>query len=306
MISSIWSRLRHGLSRTRSTLTLRLRSILGGALTAETLETLEEVLITADVGVMTAAKILKRLETDAASSGCDPAWAMRSVRTTVEEILRAAHRPFALPEEKPAVVLVVGVNGVGKTTTIGKLAARYAEQRRRVLIGAADTFRAAADEQLLVWAQRARAEIVRQQHGADAAGVAYDAVAAAQHRSTDLVLIDTAGRLHTKSNLMEELRKIKRVLGKLSPTFPHHVLLVLDATTGQNALVQARQFHEAIGVTGIALTKLDSSAHGGIVIAISDELRVPIQFVGVGETLDDLQDFDPHAFTEALFDIGQD
>lgn len=301
MLSALWSRLRNGLSRTRGALTGRLRSILAGDLTAEALEELEEALITSDVGVVTAGKILKALEEHRAKSTGGSNWAMSAVRNTVQTILETAHRPFDLSEEAPTVVLVVGVNGVGKTTTIGKLAARYTAEGRRVLIGAADTFRAAADEQLSIWAQRADAEVVRQQHGADAASVAFDAVVAAKNRGADLVLIDTAGRLHTKGNLMEELKKIKRVLGKISPAYPHHVLLVVDATNGQNALVQAKQFQQAVGVTGIALTKLDSSAHGGIVIAIADELGVPIQFVGVGEALGDLQDFSPTDFAEALF-----
>jgi fused signal recognition particle receptor len=202
---------------------------------------------------------------------------------------------------RPFVVLAVGVNGVGKTTTIAKMARRLAQAGRRPLLVAGDTFRAAAIEQLQVWADRLEVPIVRQRHGADPASVAFDGIAAAKARGTDVVLIDTAGRLHTKSNLMEELRKVKRVVGRELPGAPHEVLLVLDATVGQNALAQARQFHEAVGVTGLVLTKLDGTARGGIVVAIAEELKIPVRLVGVGEGVEDLQDFNPEAFVAALF-----
>jgi fused signal recognition particle receptor len=202
---------------------------------------------------------------------------------------------------RPHVIMVVGVNGVGKTTTIGKMAARFLGEKKRVLIAAADTFRAAAVEQLAIWAQRSGADFVRHKDGADPAAVAYDGIEAACARKADVVLVDTAGRLHTKINLMEELKKIKRSMAKIMPDAPHEVLLVLDATTGQNALSQAKLFNEALGVTGIALTKLDGTAKGGIVISIHDKLNIPLQYVGVGETIEDLQVFDPHRFVNALF-----
>jgi fused signal recognition particle receptor len=202
---------------------------------------------------------------------------------------------------KPFVILAVGVNGVGKTTTIAKVAQRLAQSGRQPLLVAGDTFRAAAIDQLQVWADRIGAKVIRQRHGADPAAVAFDGIAAAKARAADVVLIDTAGRLHTKSNLMDELRKMKRVIGQELPGAPHEVLLVLDATVGQNALVQARQFHEAVGVTGIVLTKLDGTARGGIVVAIAEELNLPVRLIGVGEGIEDLQDFNPEAFVAALF-----
>jgi fused signal recognition particle receptor len=210
--------------------------------------------------------------------------------------------PFELPPIRPQVVLVVGINGVGKTTTIGKLAHEYVRNGSKVVIAAADTFRAAANEQLEIWAERAGAQIIRQRQGSDPAAVAYDSVQAAKARGADVVIVDTAGRLHTKLNLMEELRKIKRVLQKLDPAFPHEVLLVIDASTGQNGLQQAKQFSAAVGVTGLVLTKLDGTAKGGIVLAIIRELKVPVRYIGVGERLGDLQPFDPGAFVEALFE----
>jgi fused signal recognition particle receptor len=204
---------------------------------------------------------------------------------------------------KPFVVLVVGVNGVGKTTSIAKLAQRLVQLKRVPLLVAADTFRAAAIDQLQVWADRIGIEVVRHRDGADPAAVAYDGIAAAKGRQVDVVLIDTAGRLHTKSNLMEELRKMTRVIGQALPGAPHEVLLVLDATLGQNALTQARQFRQTVGVTGLALTKLDGTAKGGIVVAIADELKIPVRLIGVGEGVDDLQDFQPRAFVDALLGL---
>lgn len=298
----MWSRLHDGLARTKLQFTDRLRRVLAdGALTGEVLDELEEVLISADVGVDATSRIIEALHEggDQTAPGADRAYA--AVRSTVRDILVRRAMRLTLSDVTPTVVLVVGVNGVGKTTTIGKLAARFASGGKKVLIGAADTFRAAADEQLSVWARRANAQIVRHEPGSDAASVAYDAVSAARSRGVDVVLIDTAGRLHTKHNLMAELQKIKRVLGRLDPAYPHETLLILDAMSGQNALVQVRQFHQAIGLTGIALTKLDSSAKGGIIVAVADELDVPIKLVGVGETMEDLQDFDPDAFVAALF-----
>jgi fused signal recognition particle receptor len=280
--------------------------VTGRSLSEETLESLEEALIGADIGIDATTEIIRGVAQDPQRILADAAWAVQAVRTRIQRILEDVSVPFELVPDAPTVVLVVGVNGVGKTTTVGKLAAHFARDGKKVIIGSADTFRAAADEQLSVWAERAQATVVRHERGADAASVAYDSVAAAKSRNADVVLIDTAGRLHTKSNLMEELKKIRRVLTKLDPRFPHHILLVVDATSGQNALVQARQFSEAMGgITGIALTKLDSSAHGGIIVAIAETLHVPVQFIGVGEGLDDLQHFDAGAFVEALFDGGE-
>jgi fused signal recognition particle receptor len=298
-MSGLWSRLRNGLARTRSQLTDRLQSLLrGNALTEEIIEELEEILISADVGVDATAEIIERLEQAPRDNGT---WAVDAVKNFMLETLSGSSEGIARAESGPTVILVVGVNGVGKTTTIGKLAGRFSSEGRKVIIGAADTFRAAADEQLEVWARRANAEIVRHQRGADAASVAYDAVSTAVAREADVVIIDTAGRLHTKTNLMAELDKIKRVISKVNPTYPHETLLVIDATTGQNALVQATHFNNAVGVTGIALTKLDSSAKGGMILAVAKELSVPIKLVGVGEQIDDLQDFDAETYVEALF-----
>ncbi|HZY11000.1 MAG TPA: signal recognition particle-docking protein FtsY, partial [Bacteroidota bacterium] len=207
-----------------------------------------------------------------------------------------------LLSHKPHVVMIVGVNGVGKTTTIGKLAYNYRTAGKKVLIAAADTFRAAANEQLEIWAQRAGVDIIRQKRGADPASVAFDALKSAMAHQTDVMIIDTAGRLHTKTNLMDELKKIKRVLEKLIPEAPHEILLVLDASTGQNAIQQAKQFTAAIGITGLVLTKLDGTAKGGVVLAINNELNIPVQYIGVGEKIDDLQQFDRKAFVDALFE----
>jgi fused signal recognition particle receptor len=204
-------------------------------------------------------------------------------------------------QTKPFVFMVVGVNGVGKTTTIGKIAHQYSSQGKRVLIGAADTFRAAAVEQLEVWAKRAGADLIKQSKGSDPSAVAFDSIHAAKAREMDLVFIDTAGRLHTKVNLMEELKKVKRIVGRECPGAPHEVLLILDATTGQNAISQAKLFNEAIGVTGIALTKLDGTAKGGIIVGITEELNIPIRYIGVGEGIDDLKEFNASEFVQALF-----
>ena len=300
-MASIWSRLKSGLARTRAQLTNKLQSLLSGnSLTQDVLDDLEEVLISADIGVDATTEILEALE-EAKGHSNAPGWAVDTVKSYMKDVLANGNPGVTVAEDLPTVIVVVGVNGVGKTTTIGKLAGRYADEGKKVLIGAADTFRAAADAQLDIWAQRASADIVRHQHGADAASVAYDAVSAARSRNADVAIIDTAGRLHTKANLMGELQKIIRVLRKIDESYPHEILLVLDATTGQNALTQAQQFNTAVGVTGIALTKLDSSAKGGMIIAIAKELGVPVKLVGVGEQIEDLQDFDPDSFLEALF-----
>ena len=263
------------------------------------LDDLEEILITADIGVQTATALMQRVSRKASRIG-DAAALKRCCGKRSSTFWRE-NRKSVTPASRPHVIMVVGVNGVGKTTTIGKLAARFLGEKKKVLIAAADTFRAAAVEQLAIWAERSGADFVRHKDGADPAAVAYDGVEAACARNADVVLVDTAGRLHTKINLMEELKKIKRSIAKIMPDAPHEVLLVLDATTGQNALSQAKLFNEALGVTGIALTKLDGTAKGGIVISIHDKLNIPLQYVGVGETIEDLQVFDPQRFVDALF-----
>lgn len=298
----LFGRLKAGLSKTRDFLTTDLdRLFVGGRkLDDDLMETLEERLITADMGVQTTMEIMDRISKKA--SKIEDARSLKAVLK--EEILSLMSGATSEPPaavSKPKVVMVVGVNGVGKTTTIGKLAARAHAKGQKVLIAASDTFRAAAIEQLAIWAERAGADIVRHKDNADPAAVAYDGMTAAVSRNADLVLVDTAGRLHTKVNLMEELKKIKRTVAKVQSDAPHETLLVLDATTGQNAVSQARLFHEAIGVTGIALTKLDGTAKGGIVVSICHDLGIPLKYVGVGEGIEDLQDFDPGKFVEALF-----
>jgi fused signal recognition particle receptor len=300
--AGLMKRLRHGLVKTRHLLTADLDQLFvqKKGVDAAMLETLEEILITADIGVQTALALMQRVSRRSAKID-DAAALKRVLREEVIALMAAPPQRGSAAPSKPHVILVVGVNGVGKTTTIGKLAARFLADGQRVLIAAADTFRAAAVEQLAIWAQRSGADFVRHKDGADPAAVAYDSIEAARARQSDIVLVDTAGRLHTKTNLMEELKKIKRSIAKILPEAPHEVLLVLDATTGQNALSQARLFDEALGVTGIALTKLDGTAKGGIVVSIHDRLRIPLQYIGVGETTADLQDFDPRHFAEALF-----
>ncbi len=298
--AGVFGRLKQRLSKTRDSLSSGFARIVTGnrKIDARVLEDLEELLITADVGVQTSTALIERLT---AARPADADELQTALRNEVRAIL-TRHRPAATPAAAaPHVIMVVGVNGVGKTTTIGKLAARYTAAGQRVLIAAADTFRAAAVDQLAIWAERAGAALVRHRDGADPAAVAYDAVEAALARNVDIVIVDTAGRLHTKVNLMEEIKKVKRSIAKRLPEAPHEVLLVLDATTGQNAVSQARLFNEALGVTGIALTKLDGTAKGGIVIAICEGFNLPLQYIGIGEAIEDLQDFDPEGFVQALF-----
>ncbi|MCY3767392.1 MAG: signal recognition particle-docking protein FtsY [Gemmatimonadetes bacterium] len=308
MPGSFLERFKQGLSKTREGLSGKIREVLrrSPGLDEDALEEIEEVLIRADVGVNATLRIIDRLrerlrEKPAPDQTED--WVRARLEDELLEILRAVQPPDSEPSRtRPHVILVAGVNGSGKTTTIGKLACRYDAQGKRVLLAACDTFRAAAIDQLSIWSERSGADIVRHRPGADAASVAFDAVAAARSRNMDVVIIDTAGRLHTSINLMEELKKIRRVLGKCLPDAPHESLLVLDATTGQNAVAQARQFHADIGITGLVLAKLDGTARGGVVIAIADELGLPVSMVGMGEGQDDLSDFDPEAFVTALFE----
>ncbi len=299
---SFFGRLRRGLSKTRKLLTSDLDELFAEKKKIDhaMLEEIEGILITADIGVQTTMELMENVS--AKASKIANAATLKAVLK--EEILSFLKVQEPLRQSavfKPKVIMVVGVNGVGKTTTIGKLAARYRADGQKVLIAAADTFRAAAIEQLAVWAERSGAEIVKHKDGADPAAVAYDAVEAARAREADIVLVDTAGRLHTKINLMEELKKIKRSISKILPNAPHEVLLVLDATTGQNALSQAETFNQSLEVTGIALTKLDGTAKGGIVVSIYNNLNIPLQYIGVGEKINDLQDFEPRQYVDALF-----
>jgi fused signal recognition particle receptor len=297
-----FSRLKQGLSKTREILTTDIDDLFAGKrkLDDDLLEELEELLITSDVGVSAAMKIMNAISKDA--SEIKDAHALKQVlKDKIGPIIGQAMPTPAAVSEKPHVVMVVGVNGVGKTTTIGKLAARQTAQGKKVLIAAADTFRAAAVEQLAIWAERAQADIIRHKDNADPSAVVFDSIEAALSRNVDIVYIDTAGRLHTKKNLMEEIKKIKRTIAKKMPRAPHEILLVLDATTGQNAISQATLFNDALDITGLALTKLDGTAKGGIVVSICSTLNIPLKYIGVGEQIDDLQDFDPKTFVDALF-----
>jgi len=293
-------RLRDRLSKTRTTFSSGLDRIFTGKqrIDDDLLEELEELLITSDIGVQTAMTLMERVSSSKISE-------VDQIKSFLKDEILAILEPHTAEPEKarpaPRVIMIVGVNGTGKTTTIGKLAARATASGEKVLIGAADTFRAAAIEQLMIWAQRANADIVKHKEMADPAAVAFDAVEAAKARKADLVLIDTAGRLHTKVNLMEELKKIKRAISKKIPDAPHEILLILDATTGQNALSQAELFNEALGVTGLVLTKLDGTAKGGIVISICNALKIPLKYIGIGEKVEDLQKFNAAEFVDALF-----
>jgi fused signal recognition particle receptor len=289
----------HGLERTRGGFMSRLREALASGPDGASWDDVEETLISGDVGASLAMKVVDR-----ARRRRDPGGPEAAVRAELEALLvprDPSWEPRPALDGGPAVMLIVGVNGTGKTTTIGKLAARYTSEGKRVLLAGADTFRAAAIDQLLIWADRAGVEVVSHAPGADPGAVVYDALDAAVARRADLVIADTAGRLHTKANLMDELTKIRRIVDKRLPGAQPETLFVLDATTGQNGLQQAKAFHQAVGLTGIVLTKLDSTAKGGIVFAIEHELGVPVRFVGVGEGVANLLPFDPHAFVEALF-----
>jgi fused signal recognition particle receptor len=302
---NLLDRLKTGIQKTRSGLVDRIEDVLAGRkeIDAELLEELEYTLITADLGVQTVQDILEqiRLRMDRKQSG-DAAEIRSMIREQLLEVLRASETPIHLVTAPPAVVMLVGINGAGKTTTIGKLAHRFLGEGRKVLLCAADTFRAAAVEQLEVWAERAGVDVIRQKTGADPSAVVFDALQAAKARGVDYVIIDTAGRLHTKENLMAELEKMRRTCQRVVPGSPHEVWLVLDATTGQNGLEQARKFTDSAGVTGILLTKLDGTAKGGVVVAIARELNLPIRFIGVGEKIDDLLPFEPERFVASLFD----
>jgi fused signal recognition particle receptor len=309
-----FNRLKDGLAKTRNTFVDKIQGVLGVGrkIDEELLTELEEILITADIGVETTETIIDNVRKRVKKEGHENSEDVYEILK--EEILKllttspSAHNDanYLIDEEKkPHCILVIGVNGVGKTTTIGKLAYNYKNAGRNVIIGAADTFRAAANEQLEIWADRAGVDIIQQQQGADPAAVAYDTLSAAVSRKTDVVIIDTAGRLHNKGNLMAELEKINRVMKKIKPDAPNDVLLILDATTGQNAILQAKEFMRVAPITGIVLTKLDGTAKGGVVIPIANELKIPVRYIGVGEKIDDLQVFDPAAFIEALFSTAE-
>ena len=300
----MFSRLKTGLSKTRAVLNTDINELFVAAkeIDENLFEELEELLVTSDLGMDITMEMMERIRKKA--KRLKTADELKQVLK--EELMALFPDTPALPEVSvpapPHVIMMVGVNGTGKTTTLGKLAMKYTRQGKKVLIAAADTFRAAAIEQVEVWADRSGASVVRHKEGADPAAVAYDAVEAAIARGVDIVLVDTAGRLHTQKNLMEELKKIKRSIHKKLITAPHEVLMVLDATTGQNAISQAKIFHEAVGITHIALTKLDGTAKGGIVAAIASTMDLPIAYIGVGEGIDDLQAFDSQQFINALFD----
>ncbi len=318
-----FKKIKEGLARTRSSFVDRVTKVISGKtkIDDQLIDEIEEALLSSDMGFNATQKIIDDIRERVKKEGYEDSQMLKSLLK--EEILKYVTEPNGAgsAETKPHVIMIVGVNGVGKTTTVGKLAYNFKNDGKKVLIAAADTFRAAANEQLQIWAERAGVEIIQskgsrlthgasrdassgQQPGTDPGAVAYDAVSAAKSRGTDVVLIDTAGRLHTKTNLMEELKKIRRVVQKVVPDAPHEVFLVLDAVTGQNGLVQARQFLEAAGVTGIVLTKLDGTAKGGIVVAISQELKLPVEYIGVGEGIDDLLPFDRSIFVDALFSEG--
>ncbi len=304
-----FGRLKERLSRTSSTITESVTSLVIGkkAIDADVLDELETQLLVADVGVEATMEIIDDLTARMKRKQLGDTDALfQALREDMGAILAPVAKPLVTDDTKsPYVILMVGINGAGKTTTIGKLAKRFQAQGKSVMLAAGDTFRAAAVEQLQAWGERNNVDVVAQQRAADPASVAFDAVQAAKSRKKDVLIIDTAGRLHTQTNLMEELKKIHRVIGKLDETAPHEVLLVLDGGIGQNAITQAEQFHKAIGVTGLVLTKLDGTAKGGVIFAIAKKLSLPIRFIGVGESIDDLQVFNADEFVEALLALPE-
>lgn len=306
---SMFKRLQERLGKTRNTFVHRLDSLFLGKkkIDQELLDDLEEILITADLGVGTTLELLDAARDSVKRNELSDPQALKEVlRERILSFLQESDQPaeLVLPESGPFVVMVVGVNGVGKTTSIGKIAAKFVNSGQSVLLVAGDTFRAAAIDQIKIWGDRVGVEVVAGAPGSDPSAVVFDGVAQGVAQGVDVVLVDTAGRLHTSVNLMEELKKIKRVMGKKLNTAPHEVMLVLDATTGQNAISQAKFFNEAVGVTGLTMTKLDGTAKGGIVANVCRELKIPVRFIGIGEQVDDLRDFDPREFVEALFSQG--
>lgn len=302
---SVYERMRTGLAKTHKSLFAKLDAVLGSGakIDAATIEEIEEILVSADFGVRTTQKLVAALQERLTRGEMQqPEQVRTALREEILGALSSTAHAADLSAHKPYVMMVVGVNGVGKTTTIGKLAHQYKQQGQKVILGAADTFRAAAAEQLAAWGERADVGVVRHSEGADPAAVAFDAAKAALAREADLLIVDTAGRLHTKVNLMEEMKKIRRVLAREISGAPHETLLVLDATTGQNALVQARLFQEAVAIDGIILTKLDGTARGGMAVAIASELHLPVRYIGIGEGVEDLRPFEPELFVDALFE----
>jgi fused signal recognition particle receptor len=302
---SFFDRLRDGLSKTRAGLTERLDSLILGKrkIDEDLLEEIEEILFTSDLGVTASRELIDIVRTGVARKELDnPEVIKEALKENIMRFLDVPESSHAVPPTgQPMVIMVIGVNGVGKTTSIAKAANLYREQGKRVMLVAADTFRAAAIDQLVIWGERVGAEVIKQGYGADPSAVVFDAINAAVARGIDIVLIDTAGRLHTKVNLMDELEKIHRVAARRLSGAPHQVWLVLDATTGQNAISQAEMFHKNLGVTGIILTKLDGTAKGGIVVGISRQLGIPVKYIGIGEKIDDLRPFDAKAFVKAIF-----
>lgn len=305
MVTNFFSRLKTAIQSTKDNLVGRIENLVLGEkkIDASVLDQLEAILIGADIGVATTAEILEKAKQQTARDQLHDYAALAAlIRSTLLGILNAPPaQPPAIPAAPPEVIFVVGVNGVGKTTTIGKLAHRLSRDGRKVVISASDTFRAAAIEQVEIWAQRSGTLLVKKAHGADPAAVLHDALEHAQREKADTVIVDTAGRLHTKVNLMKELEKMHRIAAKRVPGAPHQVFLIIDATTGQNGLIQAREFLRACGVTGLIVTKLDGTARGGVVVAIARELGLPIRYVGVGEKMEDLIDFSAEDFVESLF-----
>jgi fused signal recognition particle receptor len=298
-MSSVFKRLKDGLVKSTQKIVSQIDDTCNPEVSREDqLVLLEEALITSDLGVNAALAVVDNIRDSEFTR--DPKELRQLIREAVFSILKEVQKPLVI-DKRPFVIMAIGVNGVGKTTTIGKLASRYTQEGHKVFLAAADTFRAAAIEQLMAWGERTRCEIIRQEQGGDPGAVAFDAIRAGIARRADIVILDTAGRLHTKVHLMEELKKIKRVVERVLPDAPHENLLVLDASTGQNAINQAQLFHEAIGVTGMAVAKLDGTAKGGIIVAIAKEFSIPIRFIGVGEQVDDLRDFDAREFVDALF-----
>jgi fused signal recognition particle receptor len=301
---SFLERFKKGLAKTSQQVTEKILKVFSpGKITTEFLDNLEEALIEADVGVRATSLLCERLQEENKKNPIRTQEELFGLmESLVKEILQQASRPLEVSSRGPTVYVMVGVNGSGKTTTIGKLAKKLADQGKSVIVAAADTFRAAAGDQLAVWAKRSGATIISHQEGSDPGAVAFDAVRSAVARKVDYVLVDTAGRLHTKKNLIEELKKILRVVAREIPGAPHEVLLAIDGTTGQNGLSQAQVFTDAVGVTGICLTKLDGSSKGGIAVAIAQDLEIPVKLVGVGESVDDLREFDAESFAKALFE----
>ena len=299
---SFFEKIRDGLRKTRDAIFGRIDTMLKSftKIDDELFEELEELLVMADVGVYTAEKICDELRSRVKQEGItEPKEINRLLAEVISEMLKGGQELKI--DTKPSVILVIGVNGVGKTTTIGKMAANFIRQGKKVTLAAADTFRAAAIDQLQIWADRAGADIIKQGEGADPAAVVFDSIASAKAKGSDIIIVDTAGRLHNKKNLMAELEKINRIINRELPDSDKEVLLVLDATTGQNAVNQTKEFRNAAGITGIVLTKLDGTAKGGVILAIKEELNVPVKYIGVGEQIDDLQPFEPDEFARALF-----